>query len=249
MRRLGAILLFLFSCSATMLALHEGDNKAPEAMYGKALNSYLLACNGDAEAQCQLASCYHSGYGVEENDSLAFVWAMKSAEQDYPAGLYFLAYCYETGKGCSVNMGKANSLYKKAYEMAMLQAYFGDPSAQFVIGKIFDYGNGGVAQNQEVAVRWYRRAAKQGCPGAQFNLGSCYQLGEGVDMSKKEAAYWFREASLQGDADAQYMLGLCYASGEGVAKNAHKAKKWLKEASRQGHKLAQNILMRIRETW
>ena len=229
MRRLGAILLFLFSCSATMLALHEGDNKAPEAMYGKALNSYQLACNGDAEAQCQLASCYHSGYGVEENDSLAFVWAMKSAEQDYPAGLYFLAYCYETGKGCSVNMGKANSLYKKAYEMAMLQAYFGEPSAQFVIGKIFDYGNGGVAQNQEVAVRWYRRAAKQGCPGAQFNLGS--------------------EASLQGDADAQYMLGLCYAAGEGVAKNVHKAKKWLKEASRQGHKLAQNILMRIRETW
>lgn len=249
MRRLGVIILLLISCSATMLASHESDNSVPKAIYGKALSSYQLACNGDAEAQYQLASCYHSGYGVEENDSLAFVWAKKSAEQDYPAGLYFLAYCYETGKGCSVNLGNANFLYKKAYERAMLQAYAGDPSAQFVAGKIFDYGNGGVEQNQEVAVRWYRRAAEQGYPGAQFNLGSCCQLGEGIEMNKEEAVYWFRQASLQGDADAQYMLGLCYASGDGVTKSSSKAKEWLKEASRQGHKLAQYILVRIGETW
>ena len=91
-------MLLLLSCNATMVASNEGDSDVPDAMYGKALNSYLLARCGDAEAQYQLASCYHSGYGVEENDSLAFVWAKKSAEQDYPAGLYFLAYCYETGK-------------------------------------------------------------------------------------------------------------------------------------------------------
>ena len=251
MRRLGLIVLLLLSCCAAMQASHERDSdvQASTTMYGKALASYLLALEGDAEAQYQLASCYHSGYGVEENDSLAFVWAKKSAEQDYPAGLYFLAYCYETGKGCSANMGNANFLYQKAYEKAMSSVYAGDPSAQFVVGKIFDYGNGGVEQNQEVAVRWYRRAAEQGYPGAQFNMGNCCQLGEGVEMNKEEAVYWYRLASLQGDADSQYMLGLCYASGDGVAKNARKAIEWFKKASRQGHRLAQDILVRIGETW
>ena len=218
-------------------------------MYGKARDFYLLAREGDPEAQYQLASCYHSGYGVEENDSLVFVWAKKSAEQNYPAGLYFLAFCYETGKGCSANMGNANALYKKAYERATLRANDGDPSAQFVLGKIFDYGNGGVTQNQEVAVRWYMRAAEQGYPGAQFNLGNCYQLGEGVKEDKSQAVYWYRQAALQGDADSQYMLGLCYASGEGITKSTPKAIEWLQKSSHQGHKLARDILLRIGESW
>ena len=218
-------------------------------MYGKARDFYLLARDGDPEAQYQLASCYHSGYGVEENDSLAFEWAKKSAEQNYPAGLYFLAFCYETGKGCSANMGNANTLYKKAYEKAMLRTNDGDPSAQFVLGKIYDYGNGGVEQNQEIAVRWYLRAAEQGYPGAQFNLGNCYQLGEGVKEDKEQAVYWYRQAAIQGDADSQYMLGLCYASGEGITKSTPKAIEWFQKSSQQGHRLAQDILLRIGENW
>ena len=249
MRRSVLIILLLLSCGTTIMAQHDGDGNVPEAMSGKALNSYLLAREGDPEAQYQLASCYHSGYGVEENDSLAFFWAKKSAEQDYPAGLYFLAYCYETGKGCAANMGNANFLYLKAYEKASARANAGDPSAQFVVGKIFDYGNGGVTQNQEVAARWYRRAAEKGYPGAQFNMGNCCQLGEGVSENKEEAVYWYRKAALQGDADSQYMLGLCYASGDGVAKNPRRAIEWFKESSRQGHRLAQDILVRIGETW
>ena len=227
----------------------ESKDDPSITMFGKARDFYMLAREGDPEAQYQLASCYHSGYGVEENDSLAFVWAKKSAEQNYPAGLYFLAFCYETGKGCSANMGNANSLFKKAYEKATLRANDGDPSAQFVLGKIFDQGNGGVKQNQEVAVRWYLRAAEQGYPGAQFNLGNCYQLGEGVKEDKAQAVYWYRQAALQGDADSQYMLGLSYASGEGVTKSTPKAIEWLQKSSHQGHKLAQDILLRIGESW
>ncbi len=219
------------------------------SMYGKARDFYMLAKDGDPEAQYQLACCYHNGYGVEENDSLAFVWAKKSAEQNYPAGLYFLAFCYETGKGCSANMGNANFLYQKAYEKAMLHANEGDPSAQFIVGKIFDYGNGGVKQDQEVAVRWYRRAAEQGYPGAQFNMGNCCQLGEGIKEDKEQAVYWYRQAANQDDADSQYMLGLCYASGEGVTKSNSKAIEWFQKSSRQGHRLAQDILLRIGETW
>lgn len=228
---------------------HKSIEDPVSSLYGKAKDFYMLARDGDPEAQYQLASCYHSGYGVEENDSLAFVWAKKSAEQDYPAGLYFLAFCYETGKGCSANMGNANALYEKAYEKAKARANSGDPSAQFVMGKIYDYGNGGVAQNQEVAARWYLRAAEQGYPGAQFNIGNCYQLGDGVKEDKEQAVYWYKQAALQDDADSQYMLGLCYASGEGVTKSPSKAIEWFQKSSRQGHRLAQDILLNIGESW
>ena len=238
-----------FSHASTSQGQGGADSDNYQAMYGKAYDFYMLAIAGDPEAQYQLAGCYHSGCGVEENDSLAFEWAKRSAQQDYPSGIYFLAYCYETGRGCPRNLANANSLYKKAYELAFSKARAGDPFAQFVVGKIFDYGNGGVTQDQVKAVWWYRQAAEQGYPGAQFNMGNCYQLGEGVKENKSHAVYWYRQAAIQGDADSQYMLGLCYASGEGVNKNSAKAIEWFKKSSKQGHRLAQHILLQIGETW
>ncbi len=242
-----SILIIVISLLASLMA--SAQTASAEQFKGKAKEYYILAQRGDAEAQYQLASCYHHGYGAEENDSLAFVWAEKSAAQHYPAGLYYLAYCYETGLGCVADAEKADTLYRKAFQKALPLAKSGDPSAQFVVGKVLDYGNDGVTQNQEEAVGWYRRAAEQGYPGAQFNMGSCYQLGEGVKEDKGQAVYWYRRAAIQGDADSQYMLGLCYARGEGVATNSSKAIAWFKKSSRQGHRLAQHILMQIGETW
>ena len=41
------------------------------------------------------------------------------------------------------------------------------------------------------AVRWYRKAAEQGHAEAQYNLGSCYDNGDGVAKDEIEAyAYW-----------------------------------------------------------
>ena len=37
------------------------------------------------------------------------------------------------------------------------------------------------------AVEWYTVAANQGHSGAQYNLGVCYQHGEGVDLG---LFYW-----------------------------------------------------------
>lgn len=249
------ILMFLVvaTCSSVssqaQQVLPQNKSDAVESMTERTKNFYQFAILGDPEAQYQLANCYHKGYGVEANDSLAFEWAKKSAEQDYPSGLYILAYFYETGRGCSHNMSNANYLYKRAYEKALRFANKGDAMAQFVVGKVLDYGNGGIIQNQPAAVRWYRRAAEQGYSGAQFNLGNCLQLGDGVNKDQKQAVYWYREAALQDDADAQYMLALCYATGDGVTKSNRKAIEWFKRSSRLGNRLAQQILLSINETW
>ena len=51
---------------------------------------------------------------------------------------------------------------------------------------------------------------------AQFNLGGCYVVGEGVERDKAEAVKWFRKAAKQGYAEAQFSLGVLYYIGAGV---------------------------------
>ena len=44
---------------------------------------------------------------------------------------------------------------------------------------------------------------------AQFNLGGCYVVGEGVERDKAEAVKWFRLADDQGDEKAkEYVIKL-----------------------------------------
>jgi TPR repeat protein len=51
---------------------------------------------------------------------------------------------------------------------------------------------------------------------AQYNLGACYNFGQGVDVDKAKAAQLFRQAAEQGHDLAQFSLGLCYEDGRGV---------------------------------
>lgn len=56
------------------------------------------------------------------------------------------------------------------------------------------------------AAKWARKAAEQGNPTAQYNLGTLYRDGEGVEQSDAEAVKWFRRAAEQGDPDAKEEL-------------------------------------------
>jgi TPR repeat protein len=40
------------------------------------------------------------------------------------------------------------------------------------------------------AVKWYRKAAEQGFPEAQYGLGVCYANGDGVPKNYMEAYKW-----------------------------------------------------------
>lgn len=69
---------------------------------------------------------------------------------------------------------------------------------------------------QVEAVKWYRNAAEQGYPDAQFALGFMYENGKGIEEDDAEAMRWYRKAAEQGNAYAQCNLGAMYANGEGV---------------------------------
>lgn len=55
-------------------------------------------------------------------------------------------------------------------------------------------------------VERYRLAAKNGNAGAQYNLGLCYERGNGVTKNLEQAVYWYRKAAAQGHPKAKDLL-------------------------------------------
>ena len=129
-----------------------------------------------------------------------------------------------------------------------------------------------MAQNEEEAVKWYRKSAEQGYADAQYNLAELLLSKDG-----KEAFKWYQKAAKQGHAGAQDSLGLCYEdmdmeagaqnslsflydelefereieidmySGMGVETDSAKAAEWYRKAAEQGLDSAQYHLGRCYE--
>ena len=66
----------------------------------------------------------------------------------------------------------------------------------------FDLGRG-VSASKEMARLWYEKAAEQGHPEAQYNLGCMHAKGEGgLPVSMEKALLWFKRAAEQGLGNA-----------------------------------------------
>ena len=68
----------------------------------------------------------------------------------------------------------------------------------------------GVEKNIDLALKWWKLAAIQNDPGAQFNLGTLYLEGKSIGQSFGEAAKWYQQAAIRGHLQAQSNLGLMY---------------------------------------
>ena len=77
---------------------------------------------------------------------------------------------------------------------------------QYVVGVCYDFGCGGVAQDDAEAARLFRLAADQGHAGAQNNLGYMFEDGKGVAKDRVEAIRWHRLAAAQGQGQATAAL-------------------------------------------
>jgi len=78
----------------------------------------------------------------------------------------------------------------------------GDAEAQFIMGGMYNLGQG-VPQDDKEAVRWYRLAAAQGYAYAQSLMGQMYDLGLGVPQDDVQAHMWLSLAAAQGIENAR----------------------------------------------
>ena len=100
------------------------------------------------------------------------------------------------------------------------KAIAGDTGAILEVARRYAKGKG-VKRNEVEAMMWYGKVARQGNPEAanwfrdlaergsaqaQYNLGVCYENGDGVEKDTSEAMKWYRIASEQGHKDAETAL-------------------------------------------
>jgi len=95
------------------------------------------------------------------------------------------------------------------------------------------------AKEYAKAAELWRPLAEQGNAVAQYQLGTLYMEGKGVERDDATAFMWMQRAADQGDANAQYNVGASYMEGLGVQKNEAEAARWFGRAANQGMVYAQ----------
>jgi len=97
-------------------------------------------------------------------------------------------------------------------------------------------------------VMYAQRAAAQGNPRAQFDLGLMYLHGKGVLKNERVAFNYFHKAARKNHAEAKFQMGLCFSQGKGVRKQSQLARYWFKLAAKAGHPKAMAYLASIERT-
>ena len=83
------------------------------------------------------------------------------------------------------------------FEKTLAEAKDGDAVAMFNLGVKYELGEG-VLEDDEEAVKWFRKAAELGDEVAMYNLGVMYAKGDGVIQDDVEAYAWLNVAAAKG---------------------------------------------------
>lgn len=88
--------------------------------------------------------------------------------------------------------------YSKAVKELKIAADMGLASAQHLLGRCYDYGDG-VSEDDYTAVKWFKKAAEQNHPDAQFLIALKYRYGTtGYTKNISTAIEWYNKAASNG---------------------------------------------------
>lgn len=165
----------------------------------KAVTSLEYAAEkGHALAQWKLGRMYAEGDGVPRDDLRAFEYFRRIANghaEDSPGtpqarfvanafvalGHYYLDGIPKTA--VKADPGRAREMFSYA------ASYFGDPDAQFYLGRLYKEGIGG-NQDPRQAARWLALSAHKGQHEAQALLGAMLFSGDNVPRQAARGLMW-----------------------------------------------------------
>jgi TPR repeat protein len=124
--------------------------------------------------------------------------------------------------------------YGDAYLRLLPLAQAGNASAQFLLGRMSDNGQGPIQLDPAEAFRWYLKAALNGNGAGQFALAKAYVLGRGVGPSTQRALEWLIKAADSDYVPAILSLASLYREGHGVARDLDLAAKLQHHAAELG---------------
>lgn len=206
----------------------EGMKRYKEQKYDEALPLIRqAAASGSKEAQYQLCRMYKHGQGMAAPDAgEAYVWCKKSAEQGYGPAEHEIASSLQTGWGVAKDPAGALEYYLKASKQ-------GVPEAQYALGLLYEFGDGGVKQSYYQARTLYMWASGKGYSPATYRVGTLYEEGLGVRPSMAAAMLWYRKAAAMGNQDAQVKLDALRKQDEALETISREAESVGEEAAQE----------------
>jgi len=129
-------------------------------------------------AQVVMGYFCETGTIVPADPAQAAEWYRKAAKQGDRLGGWLLGRLYFTGSGVPKDLDQAEAALQKS-------AMLGDPFGQYLLGMVKLERNDYVS-----AAPWLRRAAMQGLPQAQQQLGETLKQGKTGTVDKLEAYVW-----------------------------------------------------------
>ncbi len=108
------------------------------------------------------------------------------------------------------------------FELVKQAAEADDPSAQRLLGILYEEGRG-TGKDPAASIAWLRKSADRQYVPAWVSLGVAYERGFGVTQDYAEAAEWYRKAAAAGNATAKSHLGFLHFLGRGVEQDDARA--------------------------
>ncbi|MDA0804128.1 MAG: tetratricopeptide repeat protein [Proteobacteria bacterium] len=188
---------------------------------------------------------WYTGEMGKVDDNRARQLLERAVETRDPLATMWLARVYSTGRMTfTANKPQAIIIAESVIEEIESLADEGNPEAMFLMGTAFAEG---LAKpiDPELAVVWYRRAAKQGNTLAIHNMGNVYAAGSGVEQSDEQAVKCWRQAAEKGDVIPQLRLATMYEEGRGTGQDLDQAIFWYRQAATRGNSAAAAALSRL----
>ena len=208
-----------------------------------------------AEAQWRLGLAYARGDGVPKNTAEAARLLQLSVAQANSDAQFHWAQCLEQQSNHVESRAQALSLYEAAAHQGHMLAQLHlahslradevihtHEHEASVVPAPRKSSRRSSAPHLVRSLNFFRMAAEQGNPEAQFELGQMHAQGLGITQQFEAAADWYLLAAKQGHAKAQFHLGFLYSHGQGVRQDYAKAYQWYCISDRCGYALAKKNL-------
>ena len=182
-----------------------------------------LIDRGDAEADYLYGSMLYDGGDRAVRREAALAALRRAAALDHPAACYWLSITTVDVTGITI--------YPVVDpEMLLRAARAGHVEAQRKVGVEYAWGEGPFPKDRTFARYWYERAAEQGEPSSQYDLGFMMMLGEGGPVDVANGLRWLAASAVQNDpcsGSAAELLTEIYQDGlYGVEPDTELASRW-----------------------
>lgn len=210
--------------------------QSPDQDGAEALRLIRFAAENDhIAAQFRMSELLSQGRVTPAKPEEAIAWLSKSANAGYAEAQFYMAQAIESGAVTP----KSGDVAEVALNWFRRSADGGFARAQRVMGGKYIEGANGLEPDIDEAMRFFRLAAAQGEPGAQYNLGVLLASGAQVAQNLPEAVRYFEAASERGMADASYRAGyLLETGGPGLPMSIDRAFTLYVRADQQGSEAA-----------